>query len=137
MQRTALAGSSEFRIFRVSSPRLLDRVSRFVCCHLALERTTKIDVESLGESKDEEEHIRQFVLNLASSTFILKPSMLLIDVEKAELLEQLGGLGDQSDREVLGRVKLVPIARLAESANLVLELLDRGHVFHVTHSHEP
>ncbi len=88
----------------------------------------QVDVEPLAEAEDEDQHVGEFVCDLAAARGIGEQFLHILVRLEAKVLEQLGGFGRDPDREVLGAVELVPVARLAERADETLQLNNGGVV---------
>ena len=74
----------------------------------------EIDVVSVRQPQQEEQHVRALVLDRLVTVGVVEQRHLLVGLEEAELLQQLGGLRRDADREHLGGVVAVPLTGRTE-----------------------
>jgi len=74
----------------------------------------EVDVVSVRQPQQEEQHVRTLVLDRLPTVGVGEQRHLLVGLEEAELLQQLGRLRHDADRERLGGVVAVPLTGRTE-----------------------
>ena len=116
--------------FEVLAAGFFHRVALGVELHLCREGVGQVDVEALGETEEEEEHVGEFVFDGLARGGVGELGGALLVGEEAEDLEGLGGFGGEADGEVFGAVELVPVAGFAEGADFGTEVSEFGFGVH-------
>src|SRR5690606_30173114 len=116
-------GSSKASVFRVLArvaAHALDGVLNLVQRDLVVGRAQEVDADDVREAQEIKEHVRGLEARLLEPRRAERAALVLRQPLKD--LEELGRLGGERHRQVLRRMKLIPIARGRELAQALLQL---------------
>ena len=103
-----------------ASPRTrVGRVLLLVQRDLVVGGAQQIDAELVGQPQQIDEHVGELEPHALAALGVERAALLF--GQPLKLLDELGGLDGQRHREILRRVKLLPIARGRERGEALLQ----------------
>ena len=114
----------EFVVFEVGAAGFFDGVAEFVAGEFGLDFCGEVEAELVGDFEEEDGDVGYFVGDEVA--FLLGDCEGLGRGFPDEGLEEFAGFSDDGDGEVFGAMELLPVAGVAEGADLGGEFGD-GH----------
>src|SRR6516164_8227173 len=109
-----ITNASELRVLFAAAPRLVCRVFRGVDFELFGRSECEVNVELVVQPHEVEEDVGELLRHFGARLGAERGGLGVR--EPLEMLEELGGLNAQGHREILRRMKLVPVALCREAA---------------------
>jgi len=89
-----------------------------------MQGSLEVDVVPVRQPQQEAQHVRALVLDRLATVGVVEQHHLLVGLEEAELLQQLGGLRRDAGRKRLGGVVAVPLTGRTERQDRSVQCVD-------------